>query len=86
MNAEVIDVKAPIECQAGMKILVIGHTCWGKATTLKQAKANAKKNAPSWLKKPRFYAYIVPESAYVNGMGSIVTKRDEDPVLLIGEV
>lgn len=50
--------------------LLVGVRCWGKGTSEKVAKTNARKEGgPSGVET--YNLYLVPPSAYVNEMGDI---------------
>lgn len=61
--------------------LAIGPNCWGKASTVETAIANARKSWPSWIKGGRsaknytVYASDSPEIR-VNDMGGICYPRE----------
>ena len=66
----------------GKCFIVIGPNCWGKGSTKREAKRNAKREAPSWAKRPgtKCVVYEAPDSAYVDEMGAIcapITKLHE---------
>lgn len=61
--------------------IAIGPYCWGKATSIKQAIANAKKEMPGYIKrrKPDIKVYEVHPDTTVSGMGGFVYPREHAP-------
>jgi hypothetical protein len=76
-----------IFCESGYEVIVIGPQVWGKARTVIEAKANARKEVSRMdRKKVRFVGFLVPKGSYVNGLGGINRPNDEKEVYDLGEV
>jgi hypothetical protein len=69
--------------------LVIGPHCWGKGSSIEEAKRNALAELPSESIAPRpclFITYETPEDAYVDGMGRVCWKDSAQEIKEVDRV
>lgn len=76
MPKTVTQVTADEEAAEGYCFICVGPFCWGRGTTPKAAKRNARKEASTdRSQKLTFKLYLVPDpEAYVDDMGRLCWK------------